>query len=152
MATLGQGKGEVFCEQKIQLTPEGGYAIKLTNRTGGNSVKGMPVSASLSYDHAFTTQVNEFDTIGFVYESGVANGSECYIVTNGIADVLYKDGVAATRGNILIADATDGRCSDITNPGSGLPATETHFKECGHVLENKNSGTNVLVRCAIHFN
>ena len=69
-----------------------------------------------------------------------------------VAQVLYKDSTAATHGNILVADAVDGRGSDITNPGGGLPGTDTHFTECGHVLESKDAGTNVLVLCSLHFN
>lgn len=88
-----------------------------------------------------------------VQESGVADGSEAWIWVNGsVCQVLFKDGTASTRGSILIAADTDGRAIDIANPGGGLPGTDTHFKECGHVLETKSSGTNVLVLASIHFN
>lgn len=32
------------------------------------------------------------------------------------------------------------------------PVVAEHFKEIGHVMESKNAGTNVLVRCILHFN
>jgi len=73
-------------------------------------------------------------------------------VAGSICQVLFKDTVGSTRGNVLVADAVDGRGSDIANPGGGLPGVDQHFAECGHVLETKVGGTNVLVLCAIHFN
>ncbi len=141
-----------YGSSRARLTAEGGLAVLMTNGTGATSVKGSLVAASTAADRAFVLQANEYDAIGAVYESGVANGSDCWVVVSGVAEVLFKDTVGSTRGNILIADAVDGRGSDIANPGSGLPAVETHFKECGHVLETKAGGTGVLVLCALHFN
>lgn len=40
MASLGHGEGELFCNKKILFTKEGGIAVAITNKTGGNSVKG----------------------------------------------------------------------------------------------------------------
>lgn len=53
---------------------------------------------------------------------------------------------------ILLAGDTDGRAIDIANPGGGLPGTDTHFKECGHVLQGKDAGTGVLALASLHFN
>mgnify|MGYP007112908832 CR=1 FL=1 len=76
-----------------------------------------------------------------------------WVWCNGsVAQVLFKDSVAATHGNILLAGDTDGRAIDVANPGGGLPGTDTHFKECGHVLESKTAGTGVLALCSLHFN
>lgn len=134
-------------------TNERGLLAKIINRTGGASVKGTLVSCSTATDREAVKQANEYDTIGVVQEAGIAEGSEMWIWLNGsVCQVLFKDSVAATRGNILLAADTDGRAIDTTNPGSGLPAVETHFKECGHVMESKNSGTNVLVLACLHFN
>lgn len=136
----------------VKFTAEGGLAIRLTNKTGGASVKGTLVSASTAVDNAFILQANEFDTIGAVYEAGIADGSECWIVISGRAQVLMKNTVASTRGNVLIAADTDGRANSIANPGQGVPATETHFKECGHFIETKTGGTDVLAYAVLHFN
>jgi hypothetical protein len=133
-------------------TGERGVLVKMINRTGGASVKGSLVSPSTTADKEAILQANEYDTIGVVQESGVAEGSEMWVWISGFAQVLFKDSTAAVRGNILIAADTDGRGAGVANPGSGLPATDTHFKECGHVLESKNAGTNVLVLCNLHFN
>jgi hypothetical protein len=133
-------------------TGERGFMTKVINRTGHTSVKGELVALSTATDKEVILQANEYDTVGIVQEAGVAEGSEMWIWGDGsICQVLYKDSTASTRGNILIADAVDGRGSDIANPGTGLPAAETHFKECGHCLESKSAGTNVLALCRIHF-
>ena len=134
-------------------TNERGAWIKILNDTGTTSVKGSLISASTSTNVAAILQSNEFDAFGVVQESGIAIGSLMRVWVNGaICQVLIVDGKGTTRGEILVCDATDGRGTTITNPGSGLPAVEIHFKECGHVLETKSSGTNVLALCMIHFN
>jgi hypothetical protein len=134
-------------------TGERGFLVKTVNRTGHTSVKGELVSCSTMADNEAILQANEYDTIGVVAEAGVAEGTSMWIWKNGSrCQVLYKNTVAATRGNILLAGDTDGRAIDIANPGGGLPGTDTHFKECGHVCESKTAGTNVLAICDIHFN
>ena len=134
-------------------TGESGELTRGINRTGATSVKGTLLSCSTSADNEYILQANEYDTIGVCAESGIAEGSLMWIWNPGSkCQVLFKDTVAATHGNILIAADTDGRAIDISNPGGGLPGTDTHFKECGHVCESKNAGTNVLVLCETHMN
>jgi len=134
-------------------TNERGFLVKMINRTGRSSVKGELVSLSTSTDREVILQANEYDTIGVVQEAGIAEGSEMWVWMNGsVCQVLFKDTVASTRGNILLAADTDGRAIDIANPGGGLPGTDTHFKECGHIMETKTGGTNVLVLAILHFN
>lgn len=134
-------------------TGERGLLVKLVNRTGHTSIKGELVSASTSSDTEVILQVNEYDTIGVVAQAGVAEGSQMWVWMPGsIAQVLLKNSTPSTRGQILIAADTDGRGIGIDNPGLGLPGTDTHFKECGHILQSKSAGTDVLALCAIHFN
>lgn len=137
---------------RARFTPDGGMAVLLKNGTGATSTKGTLVTASQDVDLAVVLQTNAFDTFGVMYESGVPDGAWCWVVVSGLAQVLYADGAAATRGNVCISDAADGRASDIDNFGLGLPAADTHFKEIGHVLETKSSGTNVLAYINLHFN
>ena len=145
--------GDVVALGYDSVTGERGFLTKCVNRTGGASVKGKLVSCSTTADREIILQTNEYDTIGVIAESGIAEGSEVWIWKNGSrCEVLYKDAVAATRGNILIAADTDGRAIDVGNPGTGLPAVDTHFKECGHVCESKTAGTDVLVLADLHFN
>jgi hypothetical protein len=125
-------------------TGERGMVQKMTNKTGSATVKGTLVSAATGTDNAFILQANEFDTIGVVAEAGVADASQAWIWLNGsIAQVLFKDTVAATRGYVCIAADTDGRAIDLEVPNAN-PVVAEHFKECGHILESKDAGTNVL--------
>lgn len=144
-------KETVATSANVKMTAEGGVAIRLLNKTGAASVKGTAVSASTATDNAFIAQANMFDTIGFVYEAGIADGSLCWVVVAGIAEVLWKNATTSTRGYVCIADDTNGRCINVEVP-TGSPATTDHWKECGHVMETKTGGTNILVKCVIHFN
>jgi hypothetical protein len=135
-----------------KFTDDGGLAVKFTNGTGSVSVLGEVVSASQTADGHIVRQANEFDSIGVVNESGVPNGEDVWVTVSGKARVLLKNGTSCTTGQLAIAADTDGRMLAINNPGSGLPATETHFKEIGHVMETKGSGTDVLAMIVLHFN
>lgn len=104
---------------KTKITIEGGYAVKLTNRTGAASIKGTLVAASTSYDNAVMIPANEFSGKWAMYENGVADGSECWVVVSGVMELLIKDGTAATHGNWVKASDTLGRV-DATTPPSAL--------------------------------
>jgi hypothetical protein len=132
-------------------TGERGFLVKIINRTGHTSVKGELISASPSADKEAVLQANEFDTIGIVAESGIAEGSEMWIWgDNSICQVLVKDATAFTRGYVALAADTDGRADNIAVPSTN-PVVAQHFKEIGHVMESKGAGTNVLALCKIHF-
>jgi uncharacterized membrane protein len=137
-------------------TNERGFLVKFVNRTGHASVKGELVAASPSADNEVVLQSAEYDTIGVVQEAGIAEGSEMWVWINGsVCEVLYKENTASTRGYVLLADAVDGRASDIAVFGAGLAAVDQHFKECGHVLKSiaaGGAGVSNLVLCSIHFN
>lgn len=138
--------------ERFKITREGGFAIRLTNKTGAVSVKGTVITIATSADNAITLQTNEFDAIGVIYEDGRADGEEVWVVVTGRAQVLLADTTACTRGNLFICSPVDGRALAITNPGSGLPATETHFKEIGHCTETVSAGTSKLAWAVLHFN
>ena len=136
------------------LNEFGGQMLPLINKTGAPSVKGSVVSLSLTTDNAFALQSNEYDAIGVVYEGGVADGQECLVVVNGVAQVLLENNTVATRGYWVYSSAVDGRAnaSLALPPGGTISALENHFKEIGHCMESKAAGTNVLAKCIIHFN
>lgn len=138
---------------KIKMTPEGGIAIRLINKTGSASVKGSMVSASTGVNEAFVLQANEYDTLGVVYEAGIADGASCWVVTSGIAQVLLQDSTAATRGNWCHAASTDGRadCSLALPGGTAFTEVNEHLKEIGHCLESVTAGTNKLAKIILHF-
>jgi hypothetical protein len=143
--------GSISVGDRVKMTPEGGIAVKLTNKTGVNSVKGSVISASTTNDNAFHLQSSEYDSFGIVYEDGIADGSECWVVISGRCQVLLKDTVGTSRASLMIAADTDGRADVLSTPPPP-PTTDTHFKEIGHCIEAKTGGTNVLAYCIIHFN
>lgn len=139
---------------KTAMTPEGGFAIKLINKTGSSSVKGTIVCASTNLGNSFmltpTSGKAYNKSIGAVYESGVADGSECWVVVSGIVEVLIDDGTSSTTGNWACSSTTtSGRATlNTDDPNS----QDVHNREIGHVIETKSSGTNVLAKIVMHFN
>lgn len=134
------------------ITPEGGYCIWLTNKTGGASVKGTVVVASAGTDTAFDLAgVGADDAFGIVYDAGIADGSPCRVVIAGLADVLVEAADVIARKNwVRTATATAGRASMGAVVGGGSVAE--HFLELGHCLETKVNGGNTLAKCVLHFN
>lgn len=139
---------------KFKITPEGGFAVKLTNATTGSTIKGTLVSAASSADSAFNNFVTQYDCIGSVYETGIAVGSEAWVVTGGIAEILLVDGTSGVRRNFVYMSTTPGRgLANLAEPaGGGFTNAAEHFKEIGHCLETQASSTNVLCKILIHFN
>ncbi len=140
---------------KVMITPIGGIAIQLTNKTGGASVKGTIVIADTTTDNAFDiTEADDDHPIGVVYEAGVADAAECWVVIYGIAEVLLKDTTASTHGYWVKTSDTAGR-ADATiaaPPGGGISELDEHMQEIGHCLETQTGGTDVLAKIVMHFN
>jgi len=142
--------------EKAAINEYGGYMIKLTNKTGGASVKGEVVSiySATAVDNAVKKIVVDVpDPIGVFYESGVADGSEAWIVVSGIADVYFIGDT--TRGYLargfVSADSgyVSGQAMAEAVPTSPF-ATDKHFYEIGHVLESRTGAG--LAKCVLHFN
>lgn len=130
-------------------TTEGGFAIRVLNKTGAASVKGTVVIASTATANAVATAPIDADMpIGVMYENGIADGQLCWVVVSGIAEVLFKNTVAPILGGIVFCSSTAGRV-DISN---SIPSTTVHYREVGHCFEAKAGGTNVLAKCVLHFN
>lgn len=136
--------------EKAGINELGGIMIKLTNKTGANSVKGTVVYASPTTDNAFAVNPIDGDMpLGIVWDNGIADGAECWVTVSGIAEVLLVNSVATTRSYIAYSsNSVAGRI----DTAATVPAATTHFREIGHTLENKTAGTNVLVKCVLHFN
>jgi hypothetical protein len=147
--TLADNNG--LTTAKVKITPEGGIAIKLTNKTGSASVKGTVVEAHDTIDNAFqVAPTSDIDPIGICYDSGIVDGAECWVVVSGIAEILVVNAVATTRAYVALTSTTVAGRIDIVSPTT-INSVE-HFREVGHTLESKAAGTNVLVKCVIHFN
>ena len=82
--------------------------------------------------------------IGVFLESGVADGSEAWVVVSGIADVFIDAGGSA-RGDRLVTGAIGGFATVNNNP-----AVAVHFQEIGHCTETRVGAG--LARCILHFN
>ena len=134
--------------EKSGRTAIGGSAVKLTNKTGGNTVAGQlvaPYSATAVDDAFKIAAANSDEVFGIVLDAGIADGSEAWIVVSGIADVLMDAGGSA-RGDRIISSATAGS-ADVWNVGG---AVATHFLEIGHCIETRAGAG--LARCILHFN
>ena len=142
------GTGRYLESAKYKLTAIGGIAIRLTNKTGGNTVAGQLVApySATAIDDAFKTAAASSDEVfGIVLDAGIADGSEAWVIISGIADVLTDAGGSA-RGDRMISSATAGS-ADVWNTGG---AVATHFLEIGHCIETRTGAG--LARCVLHFN
>jgi hypothetical protein len=139
--------------KKFFATPEGGIAIRLINDTGAVSVKGTVLEPSSTVDNAIKlTDNNDVDPVGIMYENGIADGAECWVIISGIAEVLY--GTAVTRGTFarvpIIADGVaSGRAVAEALPTPPF-ATDKHFQEIGHPIETIAAPG--LAKTILHFN
>lgn len=145
--------GEI-ASSKIKFTEDGGLAVKLTNRTGSESIKGYVVAASSTFDSAVGLYpVDTPNGIGVFLESGVADGQEAWIVTTGLAYVYFSG--STTRGYLARtafstdAAAVTGQAVSEAYP-SNPAATDKHFGEIGHVLQSRTGAG--LALCNLHEN
>ncbi len=133
-------------------TGERGIQIRVTNRTGGASVKGQVITPSGTYDNAveLVNSAAPYVATGVVYEGGVADGSDMWCWTTGSAcEVLMQDSDATTRGNWVRCSSTvNGRAFSDTLPTP--PTADTHFQEIGHAMESNAGGTDQLVLIWFH--
>lgn len=142
----------IRANDKIMLTPTGGIAIKLINKSGANSVAGKIVSADTTTNDAVDLTPADGDMpMGVFYEDGVADGQGTWVVVAGIADVLFKDNVGATRGYVVYMSDEEGYAID----ASSLPAVANHNREIGHTLQTTGAGgagTHIKARVNLHWN
>jgi len=153
MVSGGPDQVEAWAETVI--TPIGGICIRLLNKTGADSVLGTVVQADTVNDNAF--KVCDADgamPIAVVYQVGVADGSLCWIVVYGIAQVLLKNATASTKGFWVYVSDVAGRANATlaAPPGGGIPELDIHMGEIGHCIESKGADTDVLAKVVLHFN
>jgi len=137
---------------KSGMSAIGGICIKLTNKTGANSVAGQIVSPDTATDDGvILNAISGVNPIGVFLESGVTDGSEAWVVVSGIADVALDDNVAAVHGNWMGSGVAAGYAATQASP----PVAPIHFQEIGHCIESVaagGGGTHILARCVLHFN
>ncbi len=130
---------------KAGMSVEGGHLIRLVNKTGINSIRGVVVKADAGVNQAFdTATANCLDPIGVVYESDIADGSLCWVVVAGIAWILTDATGNVVRGDRLITSATPGR-ADVNN----APSIAVHFQEIAHAIDGALAEN--LVLAVVHF-
>jgi hypothetical protein len=148
--------GLIVINEKLAFTPEGGIAHKYINKTGAASVKGYMVSCggTCQIDDSFVLSVvNVPDPIGIVYEGGIADGQECWVVTEGCAEAYFIGN--ATRGQFARGFVTGdagyvaGQVLAENVPSTPF-ATDKHFYEIGHVRQSRTGAG--LARIQIHKN
>ena len=133
-----------FESNKVKITTTGGYAVLLTNKTGANSVAGEVVKVdTVVGDAVILTGISDTLPVGMFLDSGIADGSEAWVVVAGIAEIRMDAGGCAI-GDRIITSATAGR--GLVN---NAPAVAAHFQELGHAVQA--AAANANARCVIHF-
>ena len=140
---------------KCGFTPEGGFFVTLTNKTGGATTKGYLCGPSSGTANAFTYAPSEApDIIGIVYDAGIADGAECRIVVAGIADVYVSADGASLEDFVRMNTSGDTSTASGVATAEAVPSspfsTDKHFQEVGHAIEAR--GDAGLIKCVIHFN
>ena len=130
------------------FTSEGGIYQTFINDTGAVSIKGTIVVASTAISDAVQiAPASSVMPIGVIYEDGVADGNNVKVVTYGKAEVLLKDGEESNYGYWSAVSDVAGRMFQEATPNAS-----EHYREIGHSLDEKTSGTDVLSLVQIHFN
>ena len=138
--TFSAGVGNSY----FKITPEGGFAVRLTNKTSAASVKGSIVSLSTGTDNAFAlAAIGASGVVGVVYEAGISDGVECWVVVKGIAETLFTNDI--THGMYARAPITDDtdKVAGLA-VGAAIPAntfnTDAYLARFGFVMESKAAG------------
>ncbi len=130
------------------LTSLGGFAVRLKNASEERIPHGCVVTMSDFADESIKIQDGFDNGIGLA-NGAIEPGLYGWIVTAGVAEALLEDGHNATRGYWVKPSSTPGRIVAITDPGSVVLYGK--YRELGHCLETKRSGTGVLVKVMLHF-
>ena len=131
----------------FKITPEGGFAVRLTNKSGAVTVKGQIVSHEGTVANAFNlTAVDANHCLGVVYEAGIADGAECWVVVSGIAQVLMKN--AATMGHICRIPLTDDNDEAAGYAMDAAQSSSASVYKIGDVLET--AAAEVLCKVLLH--
>ncbi len=155
MTDRGHLQGDEFCERKVKITPECGIAFLMINDTGFDSVKGTIVECSKVVPCGYVISVVDSNhAMGVVYQSGIPDGQETWIVRLGYAFVLLEDGTASNHGNWVRTSLNQMGRADATGidpPGGGIIELDNHLKEIGYAQESISAGTNKLCRIFVNF-
>lgn len=141
--------------EQVKLTEEGGLAVKFINKTGAASVKGYVVTQDTNVANAVDLIVVDIPApIGIIYDNGVADGDEVWVVVSGIAEVYFIGDTGLNnicRGFLTTDGAGYVSGQAMAEPYPTAPfASDKHFYEIGHVLEARTGAG--LAKVVLHFN
>jgi hypothetical protein len=145
---------KVLGNSEAKITSDGGYAIRMINKTGAPSIKGYVVEPSPTTDKGVQLIRQDIpDPIGVFLDDGVPDGKYAWIVISGKAYVYYTS--SATRGYLsrgfVAVDAGFVAGQALNEPLPASPfASDKHFYEIGHVLESRIGAG--LALTDVHFN
>jgi hypothetical protein len=123
--------------------------MQYINKTGAPSVYGELVKFDTATEGGLIlTASQDPECIGAMYETGIADGSLCWIVIAGSVEVLLLNATAAAPGNWASTSTAAGR-ADCSN---AAPVPARHWEEIGHCPFTANAGTDVLAEIHMHFN
>lgn len=148
------GQNRNYLNDNVLVTELGGLAVKMVNKTGGASVKGYVVTASTTTENGVKLiEVDIPAPIGIIYNSGIADGDDVWVVIQGIAEVYYIGNTTLgylARG-FITGDAgyVSGQALAEAVPTSPF-ATDKHFYEIGHLLEARVGAG--LAKTVLHYN
>lgn len=149
---MGLWKNSFNANSKV--TRHGGFAVKVINDTGAVSVEGTVVETSSSISNGVSlVGIGDPDPIGIVLDSGVPDGEEMWITTNGLAKVFYIGSVTIHYfARVTVSGDTGNEAGKlIAEPVPSPPfASDKHFQECGHVKESRVGAG--LALTYVHFN
>ncbi len=122
--------------QNTTITPSGGLAIKLSNKTGSTISKGMLVKASSNDDNAVVLATGT-DAMGVSYED-ITDNSEGWIVVSGVAEVLPFSDDSPVRGDIVRIHESQNGYGDFSDTSSST--FELHSRVIGHCIKSASAG------------
>lgn len=140
--------------QAVEITPEGGLAYWIINKTGAPSFKGAVLETSATTANAVELiGIDDADPIAVVYDDGIADGELMRVVFSGKAQVFFVGSVGfhefarVTVAADVGAEAGKAIAEVVPTPPF---STDKHFQEIGHVLEARVGAGLALVN--LHFN
>lgn len=134
----------------VKITPEGGIAVKMTNKNGSVVAKGYIVEAYSTTSGFRVAPIDAWSPIGVVYDTSIENDAEGWVVVSGIAEVYYR--ASSTIGHLarVGVGADTGEVAGQAE-SDGSPANDAvHFREIGHPIQTRVDAG--LALTILHFN
>lgn len=131
-------QGNTSIDGSVYNTPEGGVAVKFKNNTGAVSKKGSLVSVDATDEMGVAlTALSGTDCIGVIYDDGIAEGNDVYVVVSGKADILVNDNVAVSGSYMRAPTAAD----DAVAVAEQNNLTVTHAATADGIIDIYLAGT-----------